>query len=73
MQENNRELTEIIEEFAISAWDVIDGPSRAWLNVPGDEQQRELIDALKKADEACGSCGCTYDAMYKRALVLLGA
>ena len=33
----------------------------------------ELISAIEKADKECGSCGCEYDALYKRALALLKA
>ena len=32
-----------------------------------------LIKAIKLADEQCGSCGCEFDPLYKRALVLLKA
>lgn len=30
-----------------------------------------LIGAIKQADAECGSCGCEFDPLYKRALELL--
>jgi hypothetical protein len=47
-----------------------------WLNVDGEiseEITAELVAAVKKADNECGSCGCEFDPLYKRALVLLSA
>jgi glutathione peroxidase-family protein len=73
-QEN--ELNKIITKFAESGWDVIDTPSKMWLNVDGEiseEITAELVAAVKKADNECGSCGCEFDPLYKRALVLLSA
>jgi hypothetical protein len=73
-QEN--ELTKIITKFAESGWDVIDTPSKIWLNVNGEipeEITAELVAAVKKADNECGTCGCEFDPLYKRALVLLSA
>ena len=48
---------------------MIDGPSKAYLD--GKTSKDELIAAVKEADKQCGSCGCEYDALYKRALQLL--
>jgi hypothetical protein len=31
----------------------------------------ELIKAVDQADKECGSCGCEFDPLYKRALELL--
>lgn len=31
----------------------------------------ELIIAIETADKECGNCGCEYDDLYKRALILL--
>ena len=31
----------------------------------------ELISAVKEADSQCGSCGCEFDPLYKKALNLL--
>lgn len=67
----NDELIGIITKFAGSGWDVINAPSTAWLN--DGENTEELIAAIRQADEACGNCGCEYDALYKRALELLTA
>lgn len=62
------ELTEILSKFAESGWEVIDGPSKAWLEGKGDKES--LIAAISQADRECGSCGCEFDPLYKRALVL---
>ena len=70
------ELKGIIKEFAECGWDLIDGPSKAWLEaVDGDGADdtttAALIAAVEAADEDCGSCGCSFDPLYKRALQLL--
>lgn len=49
MEADKMEFDEILTKFAESGWDVIEEPSRAWLE---------------------GSCGCEFDPLYKRALVL---
>lgn len=63
------ELKEIIEKFAASEWDLIAIPAKQWLN--GDSNKTELISAIKQADKECGSCGCEFDPLYKKALQLL--
>ncbi len=70
------ELNQIITKFAESGWDLIDAPSAAWLkaNQNGEASEKvadALIASIKKADLECGSCGCEFDPLYKRALVLL--
>lgn len=74
MSSQREELVDIITKFAESGWDVIDKPSKAWLEQKDDCESPktvELITAIEKADMECGNCGCEYDALYKRALVLL--
>lgn len=76
MLNEENELTMIITKFAESGWDVIDKPSQIWLNakingVIPEAINAELIAAVKKADNECGNCGCEFDPLYKRALVLL--
>jgi hypothetical protein len=78
MIKRDDELAKIITKFAESGWDVIDMPSRVWLDACTNEAASaaatsELIAAVEKADSECGSCGCEFDPLYKRALVLLGA
>lgn len=69
MSVKNEELTKIITKFAESGWSLIDEPSKAWLdNKKGNE---ELISIIEQADKECGSCGCEFDPLYKRALELL--
>lgn len=68
MSDNKKELNNIMTQFAKSGWDLIDAPAKAWLN--GDDNKELLISAIKQVDEECGSCGCEFDAMYKRVLEL---
>ena len=63
------ELRDIIEKFASCGWDLIDKPSKDWLD--GKNNRDELICAICEADKECGSCGCEFDLLYKRALELL--
>lgn len=68
----NVEIIEIIKKFSESGWELIDAPSKRWL---GDNKSliatAELIKAVEQADKECGSCGCEFDPLYKRALELL--
>lgn len=65
------ELKSIMEKFAGSGWDLIAVPAKSWLEGNGDTGI--LTDAIKQADKECGSCGCEFDPLYKRALELLAA
>jgi hypothetical protein len=72
------ELVKIVTKFANSGWDLIDVPSKAWLvaingNGSANNIKTELIKAVEQADKECGSCGCEFDPLYKRALELLRA
>ena len=68
----NTELVKIIEKFAESGWDLIDAPAKAWLESEADESVAvKLVEAIEQADKECGSCGCEFDPLYKRALELL--
>lgn len=70
MENNNREeLIQIISKFAESGWDLIETPSKAWLD--GNKSSEELIEIIAQADKECGSCGCEFDPLYKKALTLL--
>ncbi|MGI6004710.1 MAG: hypothetical protein ACOX88_04765 [Christensenellales bacterium] len=71
MLEKNGELTEIIIKFAASGWDLIAEPSKAWLD--NHKTNKELLPIIEQADKECGSCGCEFDALYKRAIDLLNA
>jgi hypothetical protein len=69
MGTNSREeLVQIMTKFAESGWDLIDAPSKAWLEGNGDTGK--LIAAIEQADKECGSCGCEFDPLYKKALSL---
>lgn len=77
MRNQQEELKEIITQFAESGWDLIDAPSKAWLSAVEKGNADEavttaLIKAVELADKDCGSCGCSFDPLYKRALELLG-
>ncbi len=69
MNTNVNELKAIMKKFAESGWDLIEVPAKAWLE--GKEDKSKVINAIKQADKECGSCGCEYDVLYKRALNLL--
>ena len=74
MSNNKDELVAIITKFAESGWDLIDAPSKAWLSSMNDGKVKtELLSAIQKADKECGSCGCEFDPLYKKALALLSA
>lgn len=63
------ELKTIMEKFATSGWELISIPAQEWLD--GNANTASLIAAIKQADKECGSCGCDFDPLYKRALELL--
>lgn len=63
------ELKTIMKKFAESGWELISVPAKQWLE--GKENRSALIDAVRQADKECGSCGCDFDPLYKRALELL--
>jgi hypothetical protein len=74
MEKNNHdELIQILTKFAESGWDLIASPSKAWLDGKGNAEinEKELLAAIEQADKECGSCGCEYDSLYKRAIELL--
>ena len=62
------ELRGIVKRFAQSGWDLIAQPAKEYLE--GADCREELVEAVRQADEECGSCGCEYDALYKRFLAL---
>lgn len=63
------ELKKIMKEFAASGWELISVPAQQWLD--GNVKKEVLIAAIKEADIQCGSCGCEFDPLYKKALDLL--
>ena len=63
------ELKSIMEKFAASGWELISVPAQEWLDGKADKDA--LISSIRQADEECGSCGCDFDPLYKRALELL--
>lgn len=63
------ELKMIMEKFSASDWDLISVPAQEWLDGTADKDA--LISAIQQADKECGSCGCDFDPLYKRALELL--
>lgn len=71
MSVKNEELIQIITKFAESGWDLIDEPSKAWLD--GKKSTEELIPIIEQANNECGNCGCEFDPLYKKALSLLSA
>lgn len=78
MPKPNDELVGIVTKFAESGWDVIDIPAKAWLGSGDDEEASKdatiaLVAVVEAAEKECGSCGCEFDPLYKRALELLSA
>lgn len=65
------QLTAIMEKFADSGWELIAVPAAEYLS--GKYSPEALVAAIRKADAECGSCGCEFDPLYKRALELLQA
>lgn len=63
------ELRGIMEKFALCGWDLICGPAQQWLN--GEIDNATIVPVIQEADKQCGSCGCEFDSLYKRALELL--
>lgn len=63
------DLKEIMEKFAQSGWDLITIPAKQWLS--GNYNKDSVILAIKEADKQCGSCGCEFDPLYKKAIELL--
>lgn len=63
------ELKSIMEKFVASGWDLISIPAQQWLEGKADKDT--LVSAIRQADEECGSCGCDFDPLYKRALELI--
>ena len=63
------ELRSILIKFVDSGWDLISIPSQGYLD--GVVSEETLLEAVKQADEECGSCGCELDPLYKRCMVLL--
>ena len=63
------ELKTIMEKFASSVWDLIAVPAKQWLD--GNADKDALTAAIQQADKECGSCGCDFDPLYKRALELI--
>lgn len=62
-------LDEILRQFVESKWDVIAVPSANYLL--DKTEVKPLVKALQQATIECGSCGCTFDVLYQRALMLL--
>lgn len=61
-------LHDIMQKFADSGWDLIAVPAKAWLEGKGDAAV--LTQAIEQADRKCGSCGCEFDPLYKKALAM---
>lgn len=75
VKKRREKLVEIINKFASSGYDVIEGPAKKWLEVKdeGDASiaaSEELVSAIEKAKSECGDCGCELDVLYKKALAM---
>lgn len=63
------ELAGIAAKFAQSGWELLAAPAEHWLQ--NGDNRAELLAAVEEAERQCGSCGCEFDPLYKRALELL--
>ena len=63
------ELQTILKTFAESGYPLIAAPAQRFLRGAGSKE--ELRQAIERAQKECGSCGCTLDPLYPRALALL--
>ncbi|HOJ48057.1 MAG TPA: pyruvate:ferredoxin (flavodoxin) oxidoreductase [Bacillota bacterium] len=75
IKQRRQKLTEIIEKFAASDYELISVPAKEWLAVKDEGEaskaaSAKLIAAIEKAVEECGSCGCEFDALYRKALAM---
>ncbi|MCL2517729.1 MAG: pyruvate:ferredoxin (flavodoxin) oxidoreductase, partial [Oscillospiraceae bacterium] len=75
VRHRREKLASIINKFAGCGYDVIDGPASNWLAAMNDGEASkaasiELENALIKANEECGTCGCEFDPLYKQALAM---
>ena len=64
------ELQTILKAFAESDYPLIAAPAQRFLRGVGSKE--ELRQAIERAQKECGSCGCSLDALYPKALGLLG-
>lgn len=69
MNSKINELNEILIRFANSNWDLIEKPAKEWLK--GSNNKEVLMASIMQAEKECGSCGCEFDPLYKRALELI--
>jgi len=45
---------------------------KKWLGANGSaDTAADLVKAVEQAGKECGSCGCEFDPLYKKALELL--
>lgn len=63
------ELDRILARFAASGWDLIAVPARQRLD--GNCERETPLPVIRQTEQACGSCGCDLDPLYRRTLKLL--
>lgn len=62
-------LRSILSWFAQACWPLIATASRDYLD--GKIDKAALLEAMKEADQQCGSCGCEFDALYKKVITII--
>lgn len=67
------ELINMLTKFENSEWELIALSSKKWKQStnPTKQETFELLEAIEKANIECGSCGCEYDELYKKAILIL--
>lgn len=67
------ELMNMLTKFKNSGWDLIALPSEKWMSVkiPTEQETIDLLKAIEIADVECGNCGCEYDELYKKTILIL--
>ncbi len=73
VRHRREKLAEIINKFAESGYELISVPAKEWLESAEDGKasaavSERLYAAIEQADKECGSCGCEFDGLYKKAL-----
>ncbi|OJV62226.1 MAG: hypothetical protein BGO41_15935 [Clostridiales bacterium 38-18] len=71
--DQREELMYMLTKFEDSGWDLIALPSKNWMNLkePTEQETINLLTAIEIADNECGSCGCEFDTLYKKTIMIL--
>lgn len=59
----------ILSWFSQCCWPLLATASQDYL--AGKIDKAALLEVMKEADCQCGSCGCEFDALYKKVIAIL--